>query len=188
MNNYIYWAEDNSEAIEHYGIVGQKWGKRRYQYEDGSLTSEGIRRYRNGEKKTSKSREPRISGRSTSLSNAEFEKRVQEIEDFKREFEENQRETANQVAAREREFEEQKRINMEQSQKFDELLTSRSDPLGQSVGLVEMVLSDPEIKTAINKGITQPINTAIKTYVSGWNTIKDTYVSGLKTIGNWFKW
>ena len=31
----------------HYGIVGQKWGVRRFQNEDGTLTPEGIRRYSN---------------------------------------------------------------------------------------------------------------------------------------------
>lgn len=29
----------------HYGILGQKWGRRRYQNPDGSLTAEGRRRY-----------------------------------------------------------------------------------------------------------------------------------------------
>ena len=29
----------------HYGIQGQKWGFRRFQYEDGTLTPEGIKRY-----------------------------------------------------------------------------------------------------------------------------------------------
>lgn len=31
--------------LEHYGILGQKWGIRRYQNEDGTLTEEGKRRY-----------------------------------------------------------------------------------------------------------------------------------------------
>ena len=34
--------------LEHHGIKGQKWGQRRYQNEDGSLTSEGISRYLKG--------------------------------------------------------------------------------------------------------------------------------------------
>lgn len=38
--NYIIDGE-----LYHDGIKGQKWGKRRYQYEDGSLTPEGRRRY-----------------------------------------------------------------------------------------------------------------------------------------------
>jgi len=31
--------------IAHYGIKGQRWGVRRYQNEDGSLTNEGLLRY-----------------------------------------------------------------------------------------------------------------------------------------------
>ena len=33
------------QYLEHHGIKGQKWGKRRYQNEDGSLTEEGRKRY-----------------------------------------------------------------------------------------------------------------------------------------------
>ena len=35
----------NAEELKHYGIKGQKWGRRRYQNADGSLTPEGKRRY-----------------------------------------------------------------------------------------------------------------------------------------------
>lgn len=34
-----------AECLEHHGILGQKWGIRRYQNEDGSLTEAGKRRY-----------------------------------------------------------------------------------------------------------------------------------------------
>lgn len=33
--------------LMHYGIKGQKWGVRRFQNEDGSLTAEGVKRYEN---------------------------------------------------------------------------------------------------------------------------------------------
>lgn len=41
------------EYLAHHGIKGQKWGVRRYQNEDGSLTPEGERRY--GESRAHKS-------------------------------------------------------------------------------------------------------------------------------------
>lgn len=63
----MYTDENNS--IKHHGILGMKWGIRRYQNSDGSLTEEGRRRYvasiikkderwskRNGDKITAKAK------------------------------------------------------------------------------------------------------------------------------------
>lgn len=36
---------NNSEELTHYGTLGQKWGIRRWQNEDGSLTEAGAARY-----------------------------------------------------------------------------------------------------------------------------------------------
>ncbi len=35
----------NNEELKHYGIKGQKWGRRRFQNKDGSLTPAGVQRY-----------------------------------------------------------------------------------------------------------------------------------------------
>jgi chromosome segregation ATPase len=43
--NYINSIARNQEVIAHHGVKGQEWGKRKYQYEDGSLTPEGKKHY-----------------------------------------------------------------------------------------------------------------------------------------------
>ena len=44
MNKYLP-KMNNSQLLYHHGIKGQKWGVRRYQNPDGSLTSAGEKRY-----------------------------------------------------------------------------------------------------------------------------------------------
>ena len=42
-----YYVIDNNE-LYHHGIKGQKWGVRRFQNPDGSLTAKGEKRYNDG--------------------------------------------------------------------------------------------------------------------------------------------
>ena len=35
----------NNTELRHYGVLGMKWGRRKYQNKDGSLTPAGVKRY-----------------------------------------------------------------------------------------------------------------------------------------------
>lgn len=48
LDDYVWTyipLNESADSIEHHGVKGQKWGVRRYQNRDGSLTPEGMKRY-----------------------------------------------------------------------------------------------------------------------------------------------
>ncbi|MBQ1437896.1 MAG: hypothetical protein IIZ07_08195 [Ruminococcus sp.] len=62
MGEFLIHIDTGQELVlEHHGILGQKWGVRRFQNPDGSLTAEGRDRYDVGEP-IKRNRDSRISG------------------------------------------------------------------------------------------------------------------------------
>lgn len=54
ITRYDLINKPDPDELKHYGVIGMKWGIRRYQNKDGSYTKEGLRRLEKQEKKEAK--------------------------------------------------------------------------------------------------------------------------------------
>ena len=49
MEPNTYMVAGQTFELKHYGVKGMKWGRRRFQNKDGSLTPAGEKRYNDGD-------------------------------------------------------------------------------------------------------------------------------------------
>lgn len=73
--NYVF-----DDELYHHGILGQRWGYRRFQNEDGSWTPEGRERYGEGEGPRQAAK-PKVDARAKARTS--FEEKVQDVHEIK---------------------------------------------------------------------------------------------------------
>lgn len=77
MSNEYYLIYD--EELYHHGIKGMKWGVRRYQNPDGSLTSAGYKRLMKADQKWAKKKTDKITAKAKKASQRELNKYGNEL-------------------------------------------------------------------------------------------------------------
>ena len=105
MNNYNYILTSDGE-LYHYGVKGMKWGVRRYQNEDGSLTDKGKKRLAKNEKYRDKlaTKAQKKAERNNRLAD-EANANVKDLKKYGEESETYKRWKSEEYARREREYE-----------------------------------------------------------------------------------
>lgn len=69
------WQYEYSDELTHYGVLGMKWGVRRYQNKDGSLTPAGKKKYRANESDSSVTK--KVKKDLSTLTGEEFKRKYQ---------------------------------------------------------------------------------------------------------------
>lgn len=67
MNDYVITRASDSDSLSHHGIKGMKWGFRRFQNKDGSLTKLGSKRYNTKDGKLNKRGEKKLAKQTAKL-------------------------------------------------------------------------------------------------------------------------
>lgn len=70
----------NKTYLVHHGIKGQRWGVRRYQNEDGTLTTAGIRRYQRLDERWVKRKSEKIYNKAMKESKPEMKEFIKELQ------------------------------------------------------------------------------------------------------------
>ena len=90
--------QDQNNELTHYGILGQKWGVRRYQNKDGTLTNAGKKRYDSEMDKLKKEERILKNKQRTKAKMDKLEAKRKELEELRKATEDQKRKNKNDKA------------------------------------------------------------------------------------------
>lgn len=138
------YSYDSSDELYHYGVVGMKWGVRRYQNSDGSLTDAGKKRQARLYSKELNAKDKSMVKDKRAIKDAERSARLAETA-AKYTRSESRRKTLNYTAKQKRESVNENRKNVEKTEKEIKKLVDKIKKDGYSV-------NSKEVKRNANEG------------------------------------
>lgn len=171
MENYVIVSRDSE--LYHHGIKGQKWGIRRYQHKDGSLTLQGKIHYGVESKKLAKAKEKLKEEKKAASTYKKNKAKLDKLEADKQKVAEQRKALKNKKSDKPEETAEQKKARLLKSTDAKEIYKDKD------------VLTDQELQNRVNRiNLENQLSSKIPAEKTGFDKVMDKVDTASKTINS----
>lgn len=171
MENYVIVSRDSE--MYHHGIKGQKWGIRRYQKKDGSLTLQGKIHYGSESRKLAKAKEKLKEEKKAASTYKKNKAKLDKLEADKQKVAEQRKALKDKKSDKPEETAEQKKARLLKSTDAKEIYKDKD------------VLTDQELQNRVNRiNLENQLSSKIPAEKSGLDKVMDKVDTASKTINS----